>query len=224
MKNFLCVLFVLSFAAFSQAQTTLFQALLSPEAVITGGMMPSAGTSTASGVANFVLNNLPNSPPTLSYSIQMTGIDLDGAQTAGFPNDDITALHFHDTTQCSPATPACIQGTDTVGTQHVLNVYGFPRLDDDDVMADPAAGTVTGIWDDTDEDLTFPPSNALSGVTSNGDAILDLLFNEQLFVNVHTNSFGLGEIGGFIRVVPEPGTSLALLTLGALLLRRRCRR
>ena len=217
-KNILFAIVVLV-GVNAQAQMTQFQAILSPDAVITGGTMPSAGTSTASGVADFVLTQTP-AGTTMSYSIQLDGIDLDGAQTAGFPNDDITALHFHDTTQCSPATPTCIQGTDTVGTQHVLNVYGFPRLDDADVVADPMAGTVTGIWDDGDEDLTFPPSNALTGMTSNGDAILDLLFNESLFVNVHTNSFGAGEIGGFIRIVPEPTVSMGLLLCGLLFARR----
>jgi hypothetical protein len=204
------------------AQATSFQAILSPDAVITGGNMPSSGVSTASGVANFVLNQPVGGPVTLEYSIQMNGIDLNGAQTPGFPNDDITALHFHDTTQCSPATPTCIEGTDTVGTQHVLNVFGFPRLDDDDVMVDPVAGIVSGIWDDMDENLVFPPSNALTGITGDGDAILDLLQNEQLFVNIHTNSFGLGEIGGFIRQVPEPGSlSLVFCGLAILAVRRR---
>ncbi len=222
MKKILSLVMLFSIGAPVVAQTvTQFQAVLTPEAVITGGVMPSAGVSDALGIANFTLSQPLSGPTTLSYSMEITGIDLDGAQTPGFPNDDLTALHFHDTTQCSMATPSCIMGTDTVGTMHVLNVAGFPRTDDADVMVNAVAGMVSGIWDDGDENLMFPPSNALTGFTENGDAILKLLFDEKLFVNVHTNTFGLGEIGGFIRQVPEPASFAAmLLGLAVLVIRR----
>ena len=208
-----CICFLL--AAPATAQTiTLFEAELTPEAVILAGERPSAGISEAFGTAQFTLTQPVFAPATLSYSIQLTGVDLEGTQSPGFPDDDVTALHFHDTTQCPPMSSSCIQGTDTVGTMHVLNVYGFPREDDADVDVDAAAGLITGIWDDGDENLAFPPSNALTGFTDNGDAILDLLFDELLFVNVHTNAFNAGEIGGYIRLVPEPGSwGMLLLSL-----------
>jgi hypothetical protein len=224
LNRFVAATFVLLlFAASTAAQTvTHFEAVLTPDAVITSGEMPSAGISDAFGSGQFTLTQPAAGPVTLAYSLQLTGVDLNGAQTPGFPNDDVTAIHFHDTTQCPDPTEACLQGIDTVGTMHVLNIFGFPRVDDADAMSDPDAGTVTGIWDDTDENLDFPPSNALTGMTMNEDLILDLLFDELLFVNVHTNAFGLGEIGGYIRLVPEPaGLTMIVLALAALLPFRR---
>jgi hypothetical protein len=50
------------------------------------------------------------------------------------------------------------------------------------------------------------------------------LNNAQWYVNIHSSTFGGGEIRGQITLVPEPGTwALAGLGLGSLLLWRRRR-
>ena len=149
-------------AAPIQAQST-FVATIEAAQVVGGS------TSSASGEAALTLNAGQDA---LTYSIALSGLDLDGAQTPGDPNDDVTALHFH------LAPPGSNGGV----------VFGqiSPNHDTDDLVVDPVAGTLNGIWEDTDV-------NPLS-------AQLAELVAGNLYLNVHTTEFPGGAIRG--QVIP----------------------
>ncbi len=194
---------VLSFSLFCHSSVTCGQTITHFTADINSGAVISQGVvgtgSTASGVGQFVLTQPDGNPngTTLSYFIQLSGIDLDGAQTPS-PLDNVTAVHLHNVTECSPVSPQCLPG-DTALTKHVLNIFGAPRLDDDDLVVDPVAGTLSGLWDVSDTDLTFPPTLSIAD-----PAVLNLLFNGDIYFLLHTNEYPGGAIGGQLRVVPEP--------------------
>ncbi len=131
-----------------------------------------AGTgSLASGTATLTLSADESQ---LEYEITIVGLDLDGAQT-GDPNDDVTGLHIHN----APA------------GQSGAVIFGMisPNHDTDDLVIDPVAGTLTGVWEDSD------PANA------NLSDMLEALRNEELYINVHTVAFGGGEIRG--QIIPQ---------------------
>ena len=203
------LLVLLTFAADLSAQTiTRFRAELDESFVILGGVQGTGSNATA--VADFVLTQGPMET-TMSYSIQFQNVDLDGMQTADIL-DNITALHLHDTTRCAPNFPQCIEGTDNAGTIHLLNIFGAPRNDDMDVMVDPANSIITGLWDDSD---ASPPGTMAPSLPISDPMVLDLLFNEQVALFVHTNEVPAAAAGGYLTIVPEP-TSIWLLALGML--------
>ena len=186
---------------------TRFRADLSEDYVILGGVQGTG--SSAGGFAEFTLTQATDGTTTMDYFIQFENVDLDGTQTAS-PLDNITALHIHDTTRCAPNFPQCIPGTDTAGTVHLLNILGIPRPDDADVMVDPMAGTVAGIWDDSDATPGLPaPSLPISDPN-----VLDLLFNGQVALFVHTAEIPSAASGGQLRQVPEPAAVGLMLSCG----------
>lgn len=125
-----------------------------------------AGTSsTASGRAIMVLNEAQDA---LTYDLWLAGLDLDGLQTVADPDDDVTALHFHN------APPGNNGGV-------VFGLIG-PNHDTDDLVIDPVAGRLTGVWEETD-------SNPLGVQLTNLQA-------GDLYLNVHTTGFGGGAIRG----------------------------
>ncbi len=215
MKKTLCLFFALTMLAISPvaAQVTQFQTELDESFVILGGVQGTDSNATA--VANFTLTQDPADPSatTLTYDIQFENVDLDGSQTPSVL-DNITALHLHDTTRCAPNVPQCIAGTDTAGTIHVLNIFGLPRNDDADVMVDPVASTISGIWDVSD---TSAPGTMAPTLSIADPAVIDLLMNEQVALFVHTNEIPSAASGGMLRLVPEPGT-MALSLSGLLLM------
>jgi len=131
-----------------------------------------AGTdSTSSGTATLTLSDDESQ---LEYEITIVGVDLDGTQTED-PLDNIAGLHIHNA---------------PVGRAGPL-VFGIilPNHDKDDQVLDGAAGTVTGIWEDSD-----PAFENLSDM-------LEALRNGELYINVHTPLFGTGEIRG--QILPQ---------------------
>ena len=69
-------------------------------------------------------------------------------------------------------------------------------------------------------DMTLASSFRAGFITANGGttasaeaALFAGMLAEKAYFNIHTTSFGGGEIRGFLQLVPEPG-SLALLGLG----------
>jgi hypothetical protein len=115
-----------------------------------------------------------------------------------------TAAHIHATTAIPFA------GTAGVATQ-VPSFAGFPL------------GVTSGAYDMT-FDLTLASSWNPTFITNNGGspataeaALAAALAQGRAYLNIHSNVFPGGEIRGFL---PEPA-SLALLAIGALLIRRR---
>jgi len=132
---------------------------------------PQSGTASAAvGSAYLTLNAAEDA---LTYHVVLEGLDLDGNQTPGDPDDDVSAMHFHNA-------PAGMNGG---------IVFGLisPNHDTDDLVIDPVAGTLTGIWEITD------PTNVAGMDLSD---FLDELDGELLYLNVHTPAFPPGEIRG----------------------------
>lgn len=173
---------------------TNFYATLRSENVISGGSQ--ASTETATGMATFTLTEFAGDPgaTTLSYNITLSFLDLDGGQTVGDLGDNVTAIHIHNLNLLANGSPN-IAG-DTAGTRHVLNIFGLPRADDDDMSSNAPAGTVSGLWDDGDLNLDPP------GPTEKISDVLTELKSGELFIMVHNNEFSGGAIGGTL--VPEP--------------------
>lgn len=175
------------------------------------------------GTATFTLTEPMGGLPTLSYSIQLNGPDLDidgilpnghdpviANQTAD-EMDDVWGIHVHDA---------------PIGTAgpHVLNIIGRPANDDADVMPNFAADSITGLWDDGDESGVDPPN------TKKLSDFVNELKSGDLVLVVHTwgtpngGLAGGKAIAGRITQVPEPsGLMLLGATLTALLCRRRNR-
>ena len=145
--------------------------------------------SVAAGSATLVLNDAQDR---LEINIQFTGLDLDGNQTTQ-TDDNVTVAHIH-------RAPAGSNGP---------VVFGFigPNNDQNgDLVLDPAAGTIFSGWD-----LNEGNNTTLADELPN-------LFNENLYVNIHSVEFPAGEIRGQIAVIPIPATlplfAVALAALG----------
>ena len=111
-----------------------------------------------------------------------------------------TIAHIH------ASTPTPGTGTASVATQ-VPTFVLFP------------VGVTSGTFDQT-LDLTLASSWNPTYITSNGGtpagaeaALKAALDQTRAYFNIHTSTFGSGEIRGFPVIVPEPGTA-ALLALG----------
>ena len=211
---------ILAFAQLVSAQTvvTEFVADLTEDFVILGGIQGTGSSATATATFTLTQDLANPANTTMAYTINFMNVDLDGAQTADVL-DNISALHIHDVTQC--AVPICIPGTDNAGTVHLLNIFGAPRLDDADVMVDPVAGVISGLWDISD---TSPAGTPIPSLDITSQAVLDTLFNGEAALFVHTNEIPTAASGGTLTIVPEPG-AFALIAFGSLgLLRYRRKR
>jgi len=153
--------------------------------------------SSATGFATFELNEAGTA---LTWTATVFGIDFNGMQTPGTPADDLTVAHIH-------RSPAGTNGP------VVWGFVGSPFNDNNpmDVIKTPFAsevgGTVSSKWD-------APEGNGLyfgQPVTLTNQ--LPSLFNNELYINFHTNQFPSGEVRGQIINTPEPAT-LALLGIG----------
>jgi hypothetical protein len=136
----------------------------------------------SSGIGIFELNDAMDA---LSYDITLFGLDIDGNQTPGDMNDNATRFHLH-------AAPAGSNGGIVFGMKE-------PNHDLDDLVIDPVAGHITGVWDGAEGNGT-----TLSAQLSN-------LFANGLYFNVHTPDHAGGEIRGQLIFVPEPACSMLCL-------------
>lgn len=123
---------------------------------------------------------------------------------------NVTASHIHGPT----ATP--FAGTAGVMTP-TPTFPGFP------------SGVTSGSYDHT-FDLTLASSYNAAFITASGGTISQAMnrmigaFDEgRAYLNIHTSTFGGGEIRGFLRVVPTPATA-GMLAMGGLVVARRRRR
>ena len=160
-----------------------------------GSQVVPSTPSNAGGFATFTLNDERTA---LEYFIQLEGLALKSDILEQTQPQDVTKIHFH-------VAPAGANGP------HVLNIFGLPSEDDDNLVVDFAAGVLSGSWDDGDVvDLN---GNGLADHNESKPltAFLDELFASQLYVQVHTVEFGTstgfpGELRGQISAVSEPST------------------
>lgn len=204
------------FVSFTQAAVT-FRADFTPEQVVPkNGATSPAGISNASATATLILD-LDSPAVTVTYEIVFFGLSLE---------HDVQGIHIHlGVPPIPPPTETGVLHSDgSVNGPHLLNVYGLPRVDDADMVADFATNTITGIWDNND--FAYGPD----GIRDPGDSVgvgaaVPELFEGHTYIQVHTFAFPIpdtGELRGQIYQVPEPGR-LGLISVGAMvwLVRRR---
>lgn len=113
----------------------------------------------------------------LKYRISIKNMDIAGGATSDTA-DDVTKLHLHEGTH----------------NAHVLNVYKAPGHDDDDLVVKPTKGIIKGIWDDSDENLTYEDHHNNSQTFTSQ---LAELCDGNLFTMIHGDG-GAGVLKGFI--------------------------
>lgn len=156
--------------------------------------------STADGIGHIEYDTVTGN---VSYDISWNNLQ-------GF----LTKIHVH-----GPATPS------QSNPVHLIEVIEFVFPDTD------PAGTVTlpssaplGTYTGNRTTGSFSNSHLLDphgGFTS--AEIVDIMLSGNAYVNVHSETFGMGEIRGNLPAIPEPA-SAAMLGLGALALIRRRRK
>lgn len=171
-------------------------ATLSYYAILNGPSEFPANSSPGTGTAEVDYNNTAH---TLFIGLSFSGL-----------TGTTTASHIH--------APTASPFTGTAGVATTTPYFaGFP------------IGVTSGTYTNT-LDLTQSSSWNPSYVTANGGttagaeaAFASALASGEAYLNIHSTTFGGGEIRGFLIAVPEPSTA-ALLALGAgasSLLRRR---
>ena len=160
------------------------------------GTIPDEGSS---GVGVFFLNDDNPLSPTLSYDVQLFGLDLNGLQTPGDANDNVTRTHFH-------TAAFGINGGIVFGQ---IDGSASLRNDLDDLIVDPVAGTIKGVWDNAEGNGTTLAAQLTNFLT------LDANNRSRIYFNVHTADHGGGEVRGQLTYVPEP-LSLVLSFVGGM--------
>ena len=167
--------------------------------------LAAAPASAVTFVYQAILTGPSESPPNTSFGIGVALVTIDDVlktmhvQTtfAGLTGA-VAASHLH----CCTPTPL----TGTAGVATVTPTFtGFPL------------GTTFGSYDFT-FDMMLPSSYNPAYVTANGgttaSAFLALssgIAAGRSYFNIHTSTFGGGEIRGFLTAVPEPGSSALML-------------
>jgi hypothetical protein len=162
-------------------------AILSYQAILNG---PSESPVNASPGTGFGTVDYDNVAHTLHVHVAFS--NLTGTTTAS---------HIH--------APTLVPLTGTAGVATTTPTFaGFPL------------GVTGGVYDNV-LDLTLASSYNPSYVTANGGsipaseaALTSAIASGQAYWNIHSTTFGGGEIRGFLVPVPEP-SSLALIGLGA---------
>lgn len=163
-----------------------------------GSQVVPSSSSTASGFATFELNE---DQTALDYFIQLEGVSLKPDLTQRTQPQDVNKIHLH-------------FGEAGSNGPHVLNIFGLPSEDDDDLVIDFEAGTLSGTWDNSD--AINPETGELfdqsgMGTTKLLSNFIDELLGNQLYIQVHTVEFpDPGAIRGQIAGVPEPSSLLGL--------------
>jgi len=167
-------------------------------ATLNGPSEAPANASPGTGTATFSYDSIAH---TLAIDVTFSGL-----------TGTTTAAHIH--------APTAVAGTGTasVATQ-VPNFTGFPL------------GVTSGSYSQS-FDLTLASSYNSTFVSNNGGttssaetALFAAITGGKAYLNIHTSTFGGGEIRGFLTPVPEPAETAALTggLIGAFAIFRRCR-
>lgn len=120
---------------------------------------------------------------------------------------NVTASHIHG--------PTAVPGAGTAGVMTITPSFtGFPT--------GVTAGTYDHLYDLTASTGTYNPSfvTAQGSISNAMNTLLAAAHDGKAYLNIHTSTFGGGEIRGFLTLIPEP-TSLTAVAGAGLLLRRR---
>jgi CHRD domain-containing protein/PEP-CTERM motif-containing protein len=188
----------LCLAAILVTGTSLSASVITYVVTMNGPSESPPNASPATGGATITIDNVAN---TLSLNMFFSGL-----------TGTTTASHIH----CCTAVP--LAGTAGVATTTPF-FTGFP------------IGVTSGTYNNT-FDLTQASSYNSAFITANGGttataeaALLAGIASGEAYLNVHSSTFGGGEIRGFLIATPEPATlSLVGLALGGLLAFGRVRR
>ena len=132
--------------------------------------------SEATGFAELTLEENGNA---VDYFLQLNGLDLKANPANRTEPDDVTKAHLH---SAEPGTNG----------QHVLNIFGEPSQDDDDLKVDFQNDRLRGSWEDSDaiNPETGEPFNQESEETTKFlSDFQDELLEGELYAAVHTNEF-----------------------------------
>jgi hypothetical protein len=167
--------------------TSAHAGLFEYDAILSG---PNESPVNASPGTGFAVVDYDSTAHTLHLQVSFSGL-----------TGTTTASHIH------AATALPLSGTAGVATTTPY-FAGFP------------IGVTSGTYNNT-LDLTLSSSYNPSYVTANGGttasaelALTSAMAAGEAYLNIHTTTFGGGEIRGFLVAVPEP-SSIALLGLGA---------
>ena len=132
-------------------------------------------TTTASGTLSATLNEAQDR---LQIIIQTSGLDLDGNQSPGDPDDNVTGGHIH-------------RGPQGANGPIVFGFIGISNDADGDLAINPSTGQIAVEWD------------AAEGNGTNLTTELPNLYADGLYVNLHTAGHPGGEIRGQILLLPD---------------------
>jgi hypothetical protein len=173
------------------------------------------GTSASAGVIVYsaVLGNFEN-PPTGSPATGFAQITVDNVLNTMLVNVTFSGLGSGDT---ASHIHCCIAPGGNAGVATTTPTFtGFP--------SGVTSGSYSHLFDLT-QSTSWNPAfiTANGGTTTSAEAVLLAgLAANQAYLNIHTTTFGGGEIRGFLVVAPEPGTFLlAGAVLAGFLIRRR---
>ena len=157
-------------------------------AILNGPSESPPNASPGTGTALVTIDDIAN---TMRVQVTFANLVTSGTGT--------TASHIH----C--CTPAPFSGTAGVATATPT----FPNF---------PLGVRSGTYDQTFgllDAATYNPAFVTANINVAGAraAFLAGMFANETYLNIHSNTFGGGEIRGFLQVVPEPAT-LSLLGLG----------
>ena len=168
--------------------------------------------STATGFATLTLNAEQTE---LAYSVQLFGLDLEPVAENRTDPNDVVAIHIH------------LHVQDVIGP-HILNIFGVPAFDDDDLVVDYENESFSGVYDASDASRdpntgeVLPQAFPLTTKLFPTSFRLEELLNDEWYFAVHTVGTPGVTIRGSILVIPEPSSALlALLGITSGLLRFR---
>lgn len=190
--------------------------LISTAVACAAALVLSSGASAAITTYTAVLSGAAEFPPNASPGTGFAQVDWDDVLNTMRVQASFQGLTGN-TTACHIHAATALPGVGTAGVATTTPTFaGFPL------------GVTAGVYDRT-LDLTLSSSFNAAYVTANGGtltsaatALKAALDSGRAYFNVHSSTFGGGEIRGFLIAVPSPGAA-GLCAMGGLVAMRRRR-